>query len=109
MTALQKALAMLGAEEFGALQRKYTLIGYTYTSPDAIAFARTCQEVNPFKVLQEGEPADAWWVELVIGKGALALLCGKLPYNLPRIGWQRGFNNRPEARFYDTQALLTKI
>jgi hypothetical protein len=105
MKAIQTALSMYGAEEFSRLQRLYTMHGYTYTSPEGLAFARPCREVNHEEFTEDGH--DAWFIELVVGSGRMDELINKLPYNLPRIGWKRGFKGKDNVRFYDLGKLKT--
>jgi hypothetical protein len=106
MTALQEALSLYGAEEFSKLQRFYTMHGFTFTGPDYIAFIRPCREREPEAFVDDGH--DAWFVELVVGRGRIGQLLEMLPYPLPRIGWRRGFKGKHHIRFYDLSKLQSR-
>ena len=103
MTALNQALSIYGAAEFSRIQRLYTMYGYTFTSPDYIAFIRPCYEERHEEFTEDGH--DAWFIELVVGNGRMSQLIKMLPYALPRIGWKRGLKGRDTVKFHDLDKL----
>lgn len=107
MSAIRNAIELYGSD-FSRVHGIYLEHGYTYSDPDILALARPCCIARPQSWV-ELRDADAWWVQLVIGHGALAALYNHLPFPLPKIGWARDFNGKREERFYDFQRLKSLL
>jgi len=73
-----------------------------------LALARPCDSKDYTRWIERDE-ADAWWVEIVIGDGALKALLGKIPFHLEKIGWRRDFKGGHYPRFYNFQRLKEKF
>jgi hypothetical protein len=103
LSPIKQALDLYGAD-FARIHGIYSEYGYCYSEPDQLVLFRPCREAEheTWTPLVE---ADAWWVELAIGDGALPYLISRAPHYLPRIGWAREFKGRPQPRFYDFNRL----
>lgn len=107
MSAIQTAILLYG-NEFSRVHGLYSQYGYVYSEPNCIALARPCI-MDDYISWCKTEDADAWWIEFVCGPGALHKLLGRLPFDLPRIGWVRGFKGKDNPRFYELNRLKKAI
>jgi hypothetical protein len=103
MSAIQKALSIYGSR-FAQIHGVYSEHGYVVSTPTTLCFGRPCMEQD-WQLWTTLDKADAWWVEMVIGSGALSSLIKQFPFPLPRVGWQRGANNDDRPRFYNYERL----
>jgi hypothetical protein len=107
MGALRHAIAIYGPD-FSRIHGIYLEHGYCYSEPDCMGLAKPCRHEEPFEWVAPAD-ADAWWIQFVYGPGALGKLLGKLPFDLPLVGWNREFKDRPDPRFYDFHKLKQKL
>ena len=107
MSAIQDALKLYGTD-FPRLHGLYLERGYCYSEPSMLALARPCNMAD-YKLWVEPHQADAWWVELVVGPGALGILYSHIPFALPNIGWRRDFKGDERPRFHDFHKLANII
>lgn len=108
MGAIQEAIKLYGADTFSRLHGLYSEHGYVYSEPSMLALARPCNSLEPHKWI-ETRDADAWWVELVVGKDALRHLYAHIPFPLAKIGWRRDFKSGHYPRFYNFYKLKDKL
>lgn len=99
MSAIQDAIKLYG-NDFARLHGLYLERGYCYSEPGMLALARPCVEAD-YRMWVEPNQADAWWVELAIGRNSLGILYSHIPFALPKIGWRRDFKGDERPRFYD--------
>jgi len=107
MSAIQDAIKLYGPT-FASLHGLYLERGYCYSEPDILGLARPCHSSN-YLLWVEPDEADAWWIEFIVGHRALGVLCSKLPFDLPKIGWQRDFKGKHAPRFYNLSKLKTTL
>lgn len=103
MSAIKQAIELYGSD-FPRVHGLYLEHGYCYSEPEMLALARPCVSGDHLRWVSPNE-ADAWWIELAIGKDALSILYSHIPFPLPKIGWAREFNGRPNPRFYNYNKL----
>jgi len=107
MSPIKKALALYG-EDFARIHGIYSEYGYVYSDPKCLVLARPCREAEYAEWTTVAE-ADAWWVELAIGDGALPYFARIAPHHFPRIGWAREFKGRPHPRFYNFNRITSLL
>ena len=107
MGAINDAFKLYGPD-FPRVHGIYLEHGYCYSEPTMLALARPCDSTKPHLWVGEKE-ADAWWIELVVGKDSLRHLYEHLPFPLNLIGWAREFKGKPQKRFYNFHKLKEKL
>lgn len=78
------------------------------STPDRLLLARPILLERP-REWPPAEPADAWFVRLAIGRGALAWFMQQMPYPLPFLAWRRGFRGDPHLRVHSTQHFKERL
>jgi hypothetical protein len=121
MTALRTAIeiyAQLG-RNFAEVHGQYSEHGYVFSTPQWLIMARPVRRDNPgawLKVQDIGQAfpscpeADAWYVQIAVGRGALGRFVQHMPFHLPFICWRRSLKDASQRlRFYRLDRVLGLI
>ena len=108
MSAIQDAISLYGAD-FNRVHGLYLEHGYCYSEPTMLILARPCDSKHISTWITDVSKADAWWVELTIGKTAMEHMRQHIPFPLPLVGWMRAFKGKPTPRFYNFNKITRKL
>lgn len=87
----------------------YLRHGYVFSAPDKLLLGAPMSTDHPERIAKPGE-ADAWYVRLAVGKGAMRWFIENMPWYLPKVAWHRDFK-KPTGilHVWSTDIVCSKI
>lgn len=84
----------------------YLRFGYVFSTPEHFLMAAPVTLPDIAHLARPGE-ADAWYVRLAVGHGAMRWFIRQMPWSLPFVCWNRAFKNPKGAlHVWPSQRLL---
>jgi hypothetical protein len=108
LSVIQKLYAESGGC-FEAELAHFLRHGYVFSQPDMFLMCAPCSLAQS-GAITEPECADAWFVGLAVGDGALNWLIRQMPWYLPKVAWYRDFKHRTgRLHVWPTETLIAKL
>lgn len=82
--------------------------GVVHVDAERLLIGRPIVLADPDVWPQPGA-ADAWYVTLAVGRGALPFFIRQMPYFLPFIAWRRGFHGDQSLRIFHTERIRQNL